>query len=356
MNPATPTSSAPSAAYDPNSGTAPTAPTLQDPTQYYNDPSVGAAQNAVTSAQTQAGASQAGDQALPAMLSAALAPKLMDAQDPNNIQAKGNLSKYLGDLGNPMGIVNSATSGNNAVLSPSQMSQIISGRLGNEAGQVSMDNLVAGARYGGLANVIGMTAATHAANTQALMQQAQIAQTTYQNLLTKVQQESQAAIALNEAKNAMYGTNMGAYSAITGAKIGANATLGAALIGQNTAFQTNPAYLATQEQQKATSDARSMNKQEFISTYGSDPNISPDIASRAWNDAHPNDPINIGLKQKEQAVTSAVPSTSQNPIQSAGSSILNFLFPELGVINRTLGSLPQGGSSSQPPLSSFVGQ
>lgn len=225
---------------------------------YYNDPSLAQANTQATNTAQAAGTSQAMDATLPNMLQQALASKVVNENDPNTQNTGADLTKYLTDLGNPEAIADSASNG--VILNPTQRRDIIAGRLGAESGRVALDNLIAGARYGGLSNFISTVASIHSAQTQQLINQAQVQKDNYDRLLNTISQKS--SVAMSAANLA---AQMKQYQ-LSAAEFGVSSDLNRPLV--LAAMQADAAAGKTWEDMlKKYGNNPYINTQEILNTY-----------------------------------------------------------------------------------------
>ena len=325
-------SSQAAAPYDPNSGPPPNPAAYQDPNQYYQDPNLTSAGTAATNASAAAGQAQAADMSLPSALQKALLPLISQKSDPTNMQQFTDLSKLIADTRTPLSAVDPNTNPNvssTAVLDPTQLEDLISQRLGNDAGALNADMKVQNARYGGISDIINSNAAAHASVTQQLLSAASVAQQHYQQLFNTAQQEAANAVSANTYANQLYSTQTGLYGQIKGANIGAGATIQAAKIQQKTAEETNAAYQSKQAAINATNDAKNTtDKNAFLAYWSNRPDLlgGSATASRIWNLAHPS-----------------------NQANAAVSGSVSSLIGGLNIIKNEI----SGGGQTKPPLSSF---
>ncbi len=248
-------------------------PTIQSPQvqQYanevdtaFNNPDITSAGNTVSSLQQQAGQSSAAEQSLPTLLQQSLAGSI-NQNDPDIQKNKTDLATYLSDLGNPSGAADQAASQiPGAILSPSQQRQITSSRLGNEAANISSDNLVTGLRLGGIANIIHSAAAAQATNTQNLLAKLNAAQTTYQQLFDKAQTHAGFAMKLEELAQSSDQFNQ-------------SLALQKAQLGLNPLAQANTAYSSM------ANDAKNMNFHNFMAKYENDPRLAGITAQKLYD-------------------------------------------------------------------------
>ena len=250
-------------------------PVSMIPTTGQDVTSAGAAYN---TAQSAANTSGEQDLTLPQMLTNSLTATTYNSNNPNITNQATDTANYQQALNNAgmdpafRSAPSSITTGpggqsGNVPLGPNAQATMMDNSVKNAAIPLNADNLILAMQNNGLLNVIKNIASTHAADTQKLVDSANLA---YNNWQTQVQQLDQKAQLAETA---------------------------AQLAEQTREFNQNPAQIGIKLFPQVQAAAKSYSSfQDLVKAFGSNPaltaiNVTPQILYSLWHSAHPNSAV-----------------------------------------------------------------